>query len=75
MNEYTSLDVQGHEQSRNAKIHELFSCMCACGKGGGGGGSGTNIYPFLASLDFCELLITFANSLVPDQDRHILFRC
>ena len=25
---------------------------------------------FLASGDFCHLLITFANSLDPDQDRH-----
>ena len=27
------------------------------------------IYPFLASDDFCRLLITFANSLDPEQDR------
>ena len=26
-------------------------------------------YHFLASSDFCRLLITFANSLDPDQDR------
>ena len=26
--------------------------------------------PFLASGNFCRLLITFANSLNPDQDRH-----
>ena len=25
--------------------------------------------PFLASADFCHLLITFANRLDPDQDR------
>ena len=25
--------------------------------------------PFLASGDFCHLLITFANSLYPDQNR------
>ena len=27
-------------------------------------------YFFLASRDFCRLLITFANSLDPDQDQH-----
>ena len=30
----------------------------------------SKINPFLASGDFCPLLITFANSLDPDQDRH-----
>ena len=29
-----------------------------------------SIYSFFACRDFCHLLITFANSLDPDQDRH-----
>ena len=28
------------------------------------------LYSFLASGNFCSLLITFANSLDPNQDRH-----
>ena len=28
------------------------------------------LYSFLGSGDFCRLLITFANGLDPDQDRH-----
>ena len=32
----------------------------------------SNSNPFLASDDFCRLLITFANSLDPDQDQQIV---
>ena len=31
---------------------------------------GLGLKSFLASGDFCHLLITFANSLEPDQGRH-----
>ena len=62
MGTHTILDAQGHENSRNASSSTLILQVCVLG-----GGGGTNIYPLFASLDFCHLLVTFANSLDPDM--------
>ena len=37
----------------------------------GSGQVGILVYTFLASGDFCHLLITFANSLDPDKEDRI----